>query len=125
MTRPHFPLVAAAATALVLLAPCARTAFAHGEWAWIGDGRLTNPVTGKWCCGEDDCFVLDPGTVTEARTSYRVRLEGPEIPDRFRGRVVTVPRSWAQPTRDHHGRAWVCLDLTTGAPRCLFLYFGG
>jgi hypothetical protein len=86
---------AVAATAAFL-----SVAFAHDTW--ISRGQLKNPA-GEWCCGEGDCFVVNP--VHETGSGYEL------VNGEF------VPFSETQPSPD--GAFWRC-KRPDGSRRCFF-----
>jgi hypothetical protein len=81
---------------LLLVAP----ATAHDSW--ISQGGHRN-AAGEWCCGEGDCFVVDPPRVTAG--GYL--LNDGEL----------VPFDEAQPSPD--GAYWRC-RRPDGSRRCFF-----
>ncbi len=46
---------------------------AHGDHQWIANGDLHDPVSGQWCCGDNDCHVVDDAAVIYVGTGYYVR----------------------------------------------------
>lgn len=80
-------------------------AAAHGDFAWIGDGRYRS-TSGEHCCGWADCREIDPATV---------RADGREH-DTPLGRV---PNGAVYQSQD--GRAWICRAHLAPERRCLFL----
>lgn len=78
----------------------ATAATAHDSW--INQGGHRNGA-GEWCCGEGDCFVVDPPRITAA---------GYVLSD---GEVV--PFGEAQPSPD--GAYWRC-RRPDGSRRCFF-----
>lgn len=90
---------------LLLLYPLA-LAMAHDSW--ISRERITDPVTGEWCCNHQDCRE-EPGNVEAVDGGYRIKSTGEVIP---RQRVI-----WRSP-----GGWWRCRYLDpakNGATRCL------
>jgi hypothetical protein len=77
-------------------------ALAHDSW--ISRGALRNGA-GEWCCGEGDCFVIPPESVSVGINGYQ--LFG----------VETVPFNEAQPSPD--GAYWRC-KRPDGSRRCFF-----
>lgn len=99
-------------TALLLFAAAALAAFLlpaqahdHGPGSWINNERITDPVTGDWCCDLNDCRE-EPDNIREVDAGYLVISTG-EIIDRKR--VI-----WRSP-----GGWWRCRNLNTGTTRCL------
>lgn len=86
------------AVALALLLP----ALAHGPAEWIQRGGYRNAV-GELCCGERDCFEVEP---------VRTTATGYYLP----GYRETIPFSEALPSRD--GKYWRC--QWGGARKCFF-----
>jgi hypothetical protein len=95
MRRVLFGLIAAIATLALVSA-----AFAHDSW--ISRGQLKN-TAGEWCCGDGDCFVVNP--VRETGNGYE--LVNGEL----------VPFTEAQPSPD--GAFWRC-KRPDGSRRCFF-----
>jgi hypothetical protein len=46
---------------------------AHGDHQWIANGDLHDPVSGQWCCGDNDCHVVDDAAVIYVGKGYYVR----------------------------------------------------
>jgi hypothetical protein len=40
---------------------------------WIADANLHDPVSGTWCCGENDCHVVDDSAVIDVGDGYLIR----------------------------------------------------
>src|SRR5262245_28438752 len=93
MMRLVYPPIIAA---MLLATP----ASAHDSW--ISQGSYRNGA-GEWCCGEHDCFVVDPPRVT---ASGYVLSNG-----------EVVPFAEAQPSQD--GAYWRC-RRPDGSRRCFF-----
>lgn len=72
-----------------------------GEWIMKGQKRN---AAGEWCCGEGDCFMVEPVRTTS--NGYHVLVTG-----------ETVPFSEAQPSPD--GKFWRC-KRPDGSRRCFF-----
>ena len=70
---------------------------------WINHGQKRN-AAGEWCCGEGDCFEIQPVRVTAA--GYYLPQTG-----------ETVPFAEAQPSPD--GKFWRC-KRPDGSRRCFF-----
>jgi hypothetical protein len=92
---------------------------ALGHDSWISRGAFRNSA-GQWCCGQNDCAVMDEGSVATISGGYAVhgmatvRNNGAFI----RWRIdETVPYSEAQPSPD--GAYWIC-KLPDGTRRCFF-----
>lgn len=93
--------VAIVVAALALALP----ALAHNHW--INSLRLTDPVSGEWCCNHIDCAPVKVGGVTETAGGYRVTETGEVIPHT---RVI-----W----QSQDGAWWRCRNMQTNATRCL------
>lgn len=87
-----------------LLLPFA--AIAHDSW--IGSNRMTDPVSGEWCCNHIDCAAIPAGGLQRAPGGYLVTETGETIPA---SRVI-----WGTPP---DGAWWRCRNLSTNATRCL------
>lgn len=102
------------------------SAFAHDSW--ISRGGLKNPA-GEWCCGAEDCGVVDSKAVHAAAGGYSLRgtvtynqadagaiksEDGTVSYDRVN---ETIPYSQALPSPD--GAYWRC-KRPDGTPRCFF-----
>lgn len=85
---------------VLLLALLPSAAGAHESW--ISRGGHKNPA-GEWCCGEGDCFTIQP--VASIARGYLLPT----------GEVV--PFSEAQPSPD--GMFWRC-RRPDGSRRCFF-----
>jgi hypothetical protein len=70
---------------------------------WIMRGGHRNPA-GEWCCGEGDCFMVEPVRVTA--NGYLIMATG-----------ELVPEAETQPSPD--GRYWRC-KRPDGSRRCFF-----
>ena len=70
---------------------------------WIQRGGLKN-AAGEWCCGEGDCFMVEPVRVTA--NGYLIMTTGELVPERE-----------AQPSPD--GKFWRC-KRPDGSRRCFF-----
>lgn len=81
------------------------TAAAHDSW--INRNRLTDPVSGEWCCNRYDCAEVPAGGVRESAGGYFVAETRETIPYQ---RVI-----W----RSEDGQWWRCRNLRTNATRCL------
>src|SRR6266705_6497 len=84
-------LAAASLLAMPLPAP------AHDHW--INDQRLTDPMSGEWCCNEQDCAPEPAGAVRETSAGYLIVATGETIPF-----ARAIPRS-------ADGRFWRCKYL--------------
>ena len=87
--------------AVALLVSCILTVQAHNSW--ISRGGLKN-AAGEWCCGEGDCFMVEPVRVTA--NGYLIMATGEIVPERE-----------AQPSPD--GKFWRC-KRPDGSLRCFF-----
>jgi len=85
---------------LALLLALSVPAGAHDSW--ISRGGLRNGA-GEWCCGEGDCFTVQP-VISKA--------QGYVLPN-----GEFVPLSEAQPSPD--GQYWRC-KRPDGSRRCFF-----
>jgi hypothetical protein len=94
--------------ALVAAVLFSGSALAHdsGPGSWIRNGNFISPLDGAHCCGEHDCFALDPDDVREAAGGYLIRSLDELVP----------PRE-VQWSRD--GRYWRCRKAD-GTRRCFF-----
>lgn len=99
-------------------------AFAHD--IWINRGSYKNPA-GEWCCGAEDCGVVDKGAVHAKSGGYSVvgavtygeaitgnPADGPTVRQDVN---ETIPYSQALPSPD--GAYWRC-KRPDGSPRCFF-----
>ena len=80
----------------------------HGEGSWINNQRLTDPVSGEWCCNIQDCRE-ETDNIKAEDGGYRVIDTGEFIPAK---RVI-----WKSP-----GGWWRCRYLAgeqAGKTRCL------
>jgi hypothetical protein len=88
---------------------------AHDSWISRGGHRNT---AGEWCCGEGDCAMLDPKSVTLTSTGYVVSGWGTiEGNGRREFYHEGVPEPEAQPSLD--GAFWRC-KRPDGTRRCFF-----
>lgn len=76
-------------------------ALAHDSWIMKGGHRN---AAGEWCCGEGDCFEVEPVRITA--NGYLIMATG-----------ETVPFSEAKPSQD--GKYWRC-KRPDGSRRCFF-----
>lgn len=94
---------------------------------WISKHAYKNPA-GEWCCGAEDCGVVDPGAVHAAAGGYSVRggvtygsgvTGNPDDGETRRDEDLneTIPYSQALPSPD--GAYWRC-RRPDGSPRCFF-----
>ena len=74
--------------------------------SWINRMRLTDPLSGQWCCNHIDCTSI-PGGVKEVSGGYSVFETGEFIPHE---RVL-----W----RSQDGVWWRCRNLQNNSTRCL------
>jgi hypothetical protein len=107
---------------LLVIIPC--RAWPHD--IWINKGSYKNPA-GEWCCGAEDCGLVDKGAVHAVSGGYSVRggvtygkaitgneADGPTTRDRVN---ELIPYSQALPSPD--GAYWRC-KRPDGTPRCFF-----
>lgn len=76
---------------------------AHAHTSWINKGGYRNRA-GEWCCGEGDCFIVEP--VRTLPNGYLIMAIG-----------EYVPQAEAQPSPD--GKFWRC-HRPDGTRRCFF-----
>jgi hypothetical protein len=86
--------------ALFLAAP----AMAHDSW--IAKGKFRSPVSGEWCCGDHDCFVVPAETVRSNGIGYELTKTAEIVPYR-----ETLPSM--------DGQYWRC-HRPDGSRRCFF-----
>ena len=108
----------------------AGTAAAHD--IWIGRGAYRDPVSNAWCCGKEDCGVIeDPlhavhtlkraywidGVVQRGMIATGNVNDGPVKRTRVK---ASIPYNRALPSPD--GKYWMCLVYEDGQPipRCFF-----
>lgn len=109
---------------MVVLFFLSSSAFAHDMW--INRGAYKNPA-GEWCCGAEDCGVVNPNAVHASSAGYSLRgavtygvgvtgntADGPTRTDSVN---ETIPYSQALPSPD--GSYWRC-KRSDGSPRCFF-----
>jgi hypothetical protein len=58
---------------MLLASSSVHLAEAHGDHQWIANGDLHDPVSGQWCCGDNDCHVVDDAAVIYVGKGYYVR----------------------------------------------------
>ena len=87
----------------VIIVPLAHLTPALAHDSWISRGGLKN-AAGEWCCGEGDCFMVEPVRVTV--NGYLIMATGELVPERE-----------AQPSPD--GKFWRC-KRPDGMRRCFF-----
>ena len=63
----------------------------HGPGSWINNQKITDPVTGEWCCDLNDCRE-EPDNIREADGGYLIVSTG-EIIDRKRV-IWRSPGGW-------------------------------
>lgn len=92
----------------LVLSTSQQIALAHdsGPGSWIRNGNFISPLDGAHCCGEHDCFALDPDDVREAAGGYLIRSLNELVPARE-----------VQWSRD--GQYWRCRKAD-GTRRCFF-----
>ena len=88
--------------ALILLLLLVTPALAHDSW--INRGGYKSPDGKEFCCGEGDCFMVEP--VRTTASGYLILVTG-----------ETVPFSEALPSPD--GKYWRCRK-PDGSRRCFF-----
>lgn len=77
----------------------------HGPGSWINEQRLTDPVTGQWCCSLIDCQE-ESDNVQAVDGGFRIISTGEFIETK---RVI-----WKSP-----GGFWRCRNLGDNTTRCL------
>ncbi len=110
---------------LVVLFALSGSAFAHD--LWINHGGYKNPQTKEWCCGTEDCGIVDKGAVHAKIGGYSIiggvtygaevtgnPADGPTVRERL---DEVIPYSQALPSPD--GAYWRC-KRPDGSPRCFF-----
>ena len=90
--------------ALMLWASAAQ-AHDHGPGSWINHQKLTDPVTGQWCCDERDTRE-ETDNIEAVPGGFLVKSTGEIIP---KERVI-----WRSP-----GGWWRSRNLNDGSTRCL------
>ncbi len=101
---------------MALAIAVALPALAHDSW--IARGNLRNPQ-GEWCCGDNDCAVMDEGTVSEMRGGLSFR-GGATVNGHGNQRLFVnevVPFSEVMASKD--GLYWRC-HRSDGSRRCTF-----
>lgn len=97
------------ATAFVFsLAQCVVKAHDH----WISDRKITDPITGAWCCDEKDCHPQPAGSIVERPDGFLIKATGEIFP---KERVI-----W----KSQDGEWWRCENAIRGpqgqvTTRCL------
>lgn len=110
------------ALGLLLLAPLLLYPLARAEAhdSWISRGGLRNPA-GEWCCGDGDCALMDPKTVTSTSRGYHFNGIGRINPGSSTETVETydelIREREIQPSPD--GAYWRC-KRPDGSRRCVF-----
>ena len=108
----------------LVLTVCGSAAFAHD--IWINRGSFKNPA-GEWCCGAEDCGVVNPKAVHALSGGYSVvgsvtygeaitgnAADGPTTHDNVN---EVIPYNQALPSPD--GAYWRC-KRPDGTARCFF-----
>jgi hypothetical protein len=108
----------------VVLTLCGSASLAHD--IWINRGSFKNPA-GEWCCGAEDCGVVNPkavhatpagyvlnGVVTYGQAITGNAADGPTVHQQLN---EVIPYSQALPSPD--GAYWRC-KRPDGSPRCFF-----
>lgn len=67
-----------------------------GHEHWINQEKLTDPISGEWCCNEYDCNPLPVGGVSQQRHGVLIFETGEIIPN---DRII-----WKSPD----GQWWRC-----------------
>jgi hypothetical protein len=80
-------------------------ALAHDHW--ISQNRMTDPVSGEWCCNQIDCAALPKDGIGEVSGGYLVSETREVIPYT---RII-----W----NSQDGRWWRCRNLSNNKTRCL------
>jgi hypothetical protein len=100
-------------------------ALAHGPEQWIADKRLSDPVTHQFCCGPDDCSVLDSKNVAEVSGGYNVKVAGTNFTEEGfvpNEHTEFVPYSQALPfSPDGHYHLCVRYDDSLATIRCFIV----
>src|SRR3954453_7542328 len=81
--------------------------FAVAHDHWISGNRMTDPLSGEWCCNHIDCKEVPYGGVKENGIGYVVAETQETIPY---SRIIWKSRD---------GSWWRCRNLSTNATRCL------
>jgi hypothetical protein len=118
---PHTLMRSAFALVLTI---CCSAAIAHD--IWINRGSYKNPA-GEWCCGAEDCGVVNPNAVHASPAGYALHgvvtygesitgnaTDGPTVHQQIN---EIIPYSQALPSPD--GAYWRC-KRPDGSPRCFF-----
>ena len=88
---------------------------ASGHDHWINARKFKN-LSGEWCCGENDCKVLDPSHVVQQGGDIVLLRSDPQIPGLLRTWEI-VPESEIMPSPD--GTFTRC-HRADGSRRCFF-----
>lgn len=116
---------------VVVICTAALTAFclglyaipAHGQEAdWPAGPEPQNPVTHTPCCGPQDQFKVSPQYITRIKGGWRIWLEDPGVPSRFKGRIVVVPDNQVIWHTGNDGATRLSLYPIDGSPLCLFMW---
>ncbi len=81
--------------------------FAMAHDHWISRARMTDPVSGEWCCNHIDCAEIPAGGVREGSGGYFIGETGETIPYQ---RII-----W----KSQDGSWWRCRNMSTNKTRCL------
>lgn len=60
----------AAISAILVLVPMSDSVVAHSNW--ISRNKYLDPISGAWCCDENDCSVLEAIEVRETAGGFLV-----------------------------------------------------
>jgi hypothetical protein len=80
--------------------------WAHDDHDWMRIDHMRNPVTGEWCCGENDCVAVPSSDVEPTRDGWHIRSINEWIPER-------------ETLRSKDGKFWRC-HMPDGRRRCFF-----
>jgi hypothetical protein len=110
---------------VVMWATAAQAHDALNRSNWIGEGKYRSRQ-GQFCCGANDCAMLDSDAVTFSSKGYVIKGWGtyyykPQLPwehynvvrENF---IDTIPFSEVLPSEDDH--YWICEHL--GVRKCFF-----
>lgn len=91
----------------------------HGFGSWIGKERISDPVTGEWCCDADDCKEMVSAAATDFNPATQERGSVTQLPNgnylvSSTGEEIDAKRIiWRSP-----GSWWRC-HRPNGSTRCL------
>jgi hypothetical protein len=122
--RPPMSRTLVRSLVVLLLSFASVATLAHD--IWINRGSYRNPA-GEWCCGAEDCGVVNPKAVHAMRGGYSVvgivtygeaitgnAADGPTVKEQVN---EMIPYSQSLPSPD--GAYWRC-KRPDGSPRCFF-----